>query len=284
MSTKIPTIFVILLCGLALSLAGCQGASVGAAPASVNTSPAQLAATEASPAEVTEAYYQWYLDYIGDPASEDFRNPLTDRAYQDNPYLTPDFEARVDEILEQNAGGGGYDPFLCAQAIPTEIKLDGVFNSGDTASAVVRTDFFDHTFSVDLRQVDGVWQISDINCATSPEGSAEAFYTWYLASFGDRDAGKFNNPLVERAYRESGFLTEDFVQRLDAALEAGSLHADPLLLAQDVPQSFSVDPGVVPGTAIVHAQYGEASVNHLLVTLVEELGRWKIDQVELPQN
>lgn len=87
-----------------------------------------------------------------------------------------------------------------------------------------------------------------------------------------------------RSYRESGFLTESFIERLDAALEGEGLHFDPLLLAQDLPQGFSVDPGVAPGTAVVHAQFGESSAYHLMVTLVEELGRWKIDRVELPQN
>lgn len=263
----ISTLLILFLC-LALASTGCQ--QVPAEAARITDG--------ASPAEVTEAFYDWYLDYIGDPASEDFRNPMADRAYRGSPYLADSFEAHVDELLDGFAGAG-YDPFLCAQAIPNAITVDGVHVSGEAASALVRTDFPGHALTVDLRQEDGVWQIGNIVCTMTPEGTAQAFYTWYLAYIGDRSTGEFNNPLVDRAYRESGFLTQGFIERLDAAVDEG-LHFDPILLAQDVPQSFTVDPGVEPGTAIVHAQFGPDSVRHLLITLQEEMGYWRIDQVD----
>ena len=60
---------------------------------------------------------------------------------------------------------------------------------------------------------------------------------------------------------------------------AGFTHGgyDPFLLAQDIPQDFSVDPGVVAGTAVVHLQFSPESVKHLLVTLDEK--GWRIARI-----
>lgn len=38
-----------------------------------------------TPQQVTANFYDWYLGYIGDPASETFRNPLVDQAYGKSP-------------------------------------------------------------------------------------------------------------------------------------------------------------------------------------------------------
>jgi len=38
-----------------------------------------------TPDAVVQAFYDWYLAYIGDPATDNFRNPLVDKAYHDAP-------------------------------------------------------------------------------------------------------------------------------------------------------------------------------------------------------
>ncbi|HEX6386576.1 MAG TPA: hypothetical protein VF177_18040, partial [Anaerolineae bacterium] len=54
---------------------------------------------------------------------------------------------------------------------------------------------------------------------------------------------------------------------------------DPFLLAQDIPQSFSVDPGPAENTAVVHLQFGPDSVRHLLLTFADTYPP-RIDTIE----
>jgi hypothetical protein len=73
---------------------------------------------------------------------------------------------------------------------------------------------------------------------------------------------------VDQAYHHHPLLAESLIKQVDetvAGFEGGGF--DPFLLAQDIPQNFSVDPGVMAGTAVVHLQFGPDSVQHLLVTM-----------------
>lgn len=54
--------------------------------------------------------------------------------------------------------------------------------------------------------------------------------------------------------------------------ENGAIGHDPFLQAQEVPQDFSVDPGMVERTAVVHLQFGSDYVKYLLIT-TDEMGR-----------
>jgi hypothetical protein len=227
----------------------------------------------ASPDAVAAAFYEWYLDYIGDPATEEFRNPLVDKAYLEAPYLTGSFVEHVDELLEafrSEYGGFGYDPFLCAQDIPTEVKPEVTFERHEMASVVMTSSFPNHRLSVDLRQEGDEWLIGNITCAMEPAGVATVFYTWYLGYIGDRSSGEFRNPLVDKAYQDFPLLDEALVAEVDALLAGFDRGGyDPFLLAQDIPQDFSVDPGVEEKTAVVHLQFGPDSARHLLVTMNE---------------
>jgi hypothetical protein len=225
----------------------------------------------AGPAEVVQVFYDWYLDYIGDRASENFRNPLVDRAYHQSPLLTDDFKNHLDEVLDQEvAEFGGYmaDPILCAQDIPQSIMVDVTrMNSEGVASSVVSTSFSNHLISVDLRQEGESWLIRNITCPGTPAGTAKVFYDWYLGYIGDW-TGDFRNPLVDRAYRDHPLLADSLEQEIDMLLDGpDGIQFDPFLLAQDVPATFSVDPGLEPDTAIVHLHFGPDSVRHILVTV-----------------
>lgn len=72
----------------------------------------------------------------------------------------------------------------------------------------------------------------------SPQEVTTKFYHWYI--------GYPSNPLVERAYRESPYLAESFIEDVDEVLEDG-VRADPILLAQDIPERFSVDEAEIAG-------------------------------------
>lgn len=113
----------------------------------------------------------------------------------------------------------------------------------------------------------------------SPEDVAEEFYGWYLAYFGDRSAGEFNNPLSDGAYKDSEYLSSEFIMELDELISDG-IHADPILLAQDIPHEFSVSPGPESGTAIVHLLFGGSSRHDLKLSMVNEFGLWKINKIE----
>ena len=237
------------------------------------------AASPMGPEAVVEAFYTDYLGYIGEPGTESFRNPLVDGFYRESEYLTVSFRDHVDELLSE---GIPADPFLCAQDIPTRMDVDGVFYSEEGASVVVRTSLNQQVFTVNTRQTDGAWLISSITCGNSPDGRAKAFYTWYLAQFGNRAAGEMVNPLVTGTYLESGLLSEGLLTRLEELLSSGEgLAADPFLLAQDLPQGFSVDPGRTEDTAVVHLHFGGDSIRHLQVEFVREGGRLLIDTIEL---
>lgn len=234
------------------------------------------------PEAVVEEFYAGYLKSFGDPAAGTFRSPLADKDYQESAYLTPSFIGHVDEILAGFENQSGYDPFLCAQNVPQEVRADGVYYHGTQASVVMRTSFPNHFFSVDVYRSGESWQIGNITCGFSPEGTAKAFYTWYLGYIGDRNSDELRNPLVDKAYRESGFLSEGYIQELDE-ITAEGMAADPVLMAQDIPQDFSVDPGMEDGTAIVHLQFGTETFQHLKVSLIEEIGGWKITAITLAE-
>lgn len=228
-----------------------------------------------TPETTVAAFYNEYLGYIGDPATSNFRNPLVDKAYHDIPYLTGSFVQHIDELLAamREKEAGGYDPFLCAQAIPTFMQPDVTFERNGRASVVVLSSFPNHRLTVDLKPEGERWLITNVICAHDPAGAATAFYTWYLGYIGDRHSGDFRNPLVDKAYHHQPLLAESFVKTVDetvAGFENGGF--DPFLLAQDIPQDFSVDPGTAEGTAVVHLQFGPDATKHLLVT-TDETGR-----------
>lgn len=243
-----------------------------------NVTPFEIPATNPpaepeTPATVVRAFYDFYLSYIGDPASDNFRNPLVDKAYHDTPYLTESFVQHIDELLAE-FGGAGYDPFLCAQDIPVFIEPDVTFERNGMASVVFRSSFPNQLVTVDLRPEDESWRISNITCAFDPAGVTTAFYTWYLGYIGDRSRDDVRNPLVDKAYRNHPLLADSLELQVDETLtgfENGGF--DPFLLAQDIPQDFSVDPGMIEGTAVIHLQFGPECITHLLVTMDETGGR-----------
>jgi hypothetical protein len=248
-----------------------------------------------SPDAVVRGFYDWYLGYIGDPASVEIRNPLVDGAYRSSAYLTEEFVQKVDDILA-SFDKGGCDPFLCAQDIPRSFSVDAAVGSGDEATVVVHEIWNPGTefesvldITVTLRLVDGVWKIADVACGApepvspmpegpvivTPEGAVAGFYSWYL--WYVRNGG---NVLTDEVYRQSEYLTEEFIQEVGetvASFEKGGY--DPFLCAQDVPESFSMDTPIVSGdeaTLVVRTSFE----GHAFTVELQEIGdRWAISDV-----
>jgi len=233
-----------------------------------------------TPQQSVASYYAWYLDSIRDPRDEKMGNPLIDRAYRNSNLLSPSFIGHIDEMLASSDGIPA-DPFLCAQDIPQEINIQGVFKKGRQAQVVVRTDFSGHVFTADVQEKKGWWRISNVTCGGTPAGNAKAFYAWYLGYIETPSQDKFKNPLVDRAYQQCQFISQGFTASVDEMLSTESLGGfDPFLLAQDIPVDFSVDPGLTADTAVVHFQFGDSIVRHVRVTFVHENGFLLINSVE----
>ena len=102
-----------------------------------------------------------------------------------------------------------------------------------------------------------------------PDQTVRDFYDWYLSYPG--------NPLTEKAYRSNVALSDDFIHQLDEQT-AGELIADPLLCAQDVPESVTIS------RAEISDQSAEVEVdtslgNRFTVRLAMEKNVWKIVEV-----
>jgi hypothetical protein len=224
-----------------------------------------------------QAFYDWYLAYIG--TGEQFRNPLTDYAYRTAPHLTMDMVQKVDRMAED---GFGFDPFLCAQDVPTEIKLVASFYNGARPTVVMGSNFPGHFIIADLARTNfNTWLIRDITCGTNPTGYVKAFYTWALDyAVG---SGEMHNPLLEGAYQDSGFLNHSLITELDSLVSSGeSLMADPIFLAQDFPTIFNTEPCSEENCALVNMQYNDALIRQLRVDLVRDNGVLRIAGVSIP--
>lgn len=88
--------------------------------------------------------------------------------------------------------------------------------------------------------------------AMTPGQVTEGFYGWYL-EYAERDSdGNFRNPLIDRAYRDSEYMSETFVNEIDGVLEEMEMGGyDPFLCAQDIPDEVHIIDSYLEGDAIV---------------------------------
>jgi len=110
----------------------------------------------------------------------------------------------------------------------------------------------------------------------SPQEVVTKFYRWYVGYPG--------NPLVDKEYRESPYLAESFIQSVDEALEGG-FPADPILLAQDIPERFAVEEAETSeDSAKVMVSFywgGNPTPSRRQVDLKLIDGEWKITDVSM---
>ena len=115
----------------------------------------------------------------------------------------------------------------------------------------------------------------------SPQEVVTKFYRWYIGYPG--------NPLVDEEYRTSPYLAESFVQEVDetlASFDRGG--ADPFLLAQDIPEQFTVDEATISGeqaSVAVNLYWGgnpTPSPRQVDLALID--GEWKITRISIPEQ
>lgn len=109
---------------------------------------------------------------------------------------------------------------------------------------------------------------------TSPEAAVQEFYDWYISYEG--------NPLVDHAYRDYPYLTKDFIMHLDQFTSNG-MQYDPILCAQDVPQSVTPGKGDVEGSRVVVPVTTSFEGHQFQVELRQIEGTWMVDSVTCPQ-
>jgi Protein of unknown function (DUF3828) len=248
----------------------------------------QDTAASATPEEVAQNFYDWYLSYA------QTANPLLDKAYQTNSDLAPELIAQVDKTVATLSDGGldpgvVIDPFLCAQDIPDSVRVGPAEITGERAQAVARTSLDDHWLDLSFVHAAGRWQITGIACGTNagaratagasvtPEQVVKSFYDWYLAY-----ARRNGSPLVGAAYKASPYLSAAAVHGIESILAAfGSGPGyDPVLCAQNVPLGFTVDPAEVKGDTeqvFVRINWQDAPSTSQTVSLKLLAGEWKID-------
>jgi hypothetical protein len=184
--------------------------------------------------QVVGGFYVGYLESIDLQAGH---NPLSERAYRSSEFLSEDFVAEVDALLD-SFEHGGYDPFLLAQDVPASVEVGEAVVAGETAQVPVETSFEGHAFLVTLKQVGGAWKIDDVD--QMPDVVVASFYNRYLAHI-DNDGGAMQNPLVDGFYRDCPELSDAFVAKVDEAIASFDKGGfDPILLAQDVPVKVEV--------------------------------------------
>jgi hypothetical protein len=110
-----------------------------------------------------------------------------------------------------------------------------------------------------------------------PREALQAFYDSWISYAG--------NPLEGRVYANAGRATPDFIRRTDAAIASfkGAGGYDPILCAQDVPESVEVLPLASPadeGKAelSVRETFG-GKAREIRVAMVAADGGWKVDSI-----
>jgi hypothetical protein len=135
----------------------------GAATPTPSEASALDAATEgAAPEGTVEAFYRWYTSYSG--------NVVVDEAYRTNEHLTADVVQKVDDIVASFTHGG-YDPFLCAQDIPSAFEVGTATVDGDEATVTAHgvwnagTEYENRNdILLKLVKLNGTWKITDVSC------------------------------------------------------------------------------------------------------------------------
>ena len=143
MYLKTSRYFFVVIC-LSSFVGACS--KVAAAPVEELNIPTESAE------QIVQAFYDEYLSYNG--------NPLINRVYQDNEYISSTLEKELDSLLDE---GLRFDPVLCAQDRPNSVTAKPATYDGGQATVMVETSF-NTTIEVQLSASEGVWKITAFTC------------------------------------------------------------------------------------------------------------------------
>ena len=120
--------------------------------------------------------------------------------------------------------------------------------------------------------------------AAGPETVVESFYGWAIDYQGfDPETGQFNNYLVDGSYAERPELAPEMIEHIQSVLASfeGSPGGgyDPILCAQDVPQSITVGEAQVQGNEARVLVETSFEGHSFTVKLQQTDGTWQIIDV-----
>ncbi|MFW6068487.1 MAG: DUF3828 domain-containing protein [Chloroflexota bacterium] len=247
------------------------------------------------PAGVVDAFYTWYLD------------PQRSGDFTTSAYLT---RRQIDAAAQAMDRRVGADPFLLAQETPAAIRVEEVTVGVGTAQVVLHQYFnaadvdegISWDLTLDLVRKDEGWKIDRIQRGSplTGEGVVQLFYNWYF-SYGASEQGpgsagyalaQSGNPLADRAYRSSPYLSARFITEVDALLAEFISSAeisettvyDPFLRALNHPAGFHVmaHSNQIDGAdTIVPVQLSYGSMQTTIDVIVGDVdGRWQIVDVQ----
>jgi hypothetical protein len=172
------------------------------------------------------------------------------------------------------------------EAFSTGLQCTNISNS----IGIRRTSVNNNKFALSVLAVTVALSIALGGCSPAPAASlaqgspqvvVEGFYRWHTGYPG--------NALADGAYRSSEYLTEGFIQRVDALIasfEDSKGGYDPFLCAQDVPGTLTIGKVDVTGemasvelNEIWNPGTEHEMVSHALVKLRQIDGTWLIDDV-----
>jgi hypothetical protein len=116
--------------------------------------------------------------------------------------------------------------------------------------------------------------------STAPEDVVDAFYYWYLGYPG--------NPMVDRAYHDSEYLTQAFKAEVDDILSSFTGGGyDPFLMAQDIPADITVRNASIDGNqayVTVSQRWAGGFTRELEIELQLVEGEWLINGIVMPET
>lgn len=138
----------------------------------------------AAASAVSKFYFMWTDSSI---------HPLVERSYHGSPYLTREFQRRLDR-LGRTFGQTGDDPVVCAKAMPA--GYDVSFAEGDGRRPVLAVTLTGRdgervrALASVTKQDDGTWLIDDIACPPPPmdRKAAEAVIREQIGSLSSTKA------------------------------------------------------------------------------------------------
>jgi hypothetical protein len=124
-------------------------------------------------------------------------------------------------------------------------------------------------------------QAQDASGSGKPETVLREFYQWYVQSVAAN-----RSPMMDEAAKLKRYATSGMLRRIDKLAKNQELGADPFLQAQDVDAAWAKNikissPKIASNVATANVELkGSEMVQKLAVTLRQESGAWKIDNVD----
>jgi len=113
------------------------------------------------PEKVTEAFYNDWANYLSQNPD---KNPLEERIYEENLYLTEAFIEKLNRLADSSEEN--YDPILCSREKLQSFTIKESSLSENEAEVFLKEEFLENEkeIKVFLKLVDDKWKIEDVIC------------------------------------------------------------------------------------------------------------------------